>query len=176
MVDCNSTTPLATNVALGVYIYYDSWDKPLNLYTHSLKNKHIEVILMKKILLILILLIPLSVYGAELSVETTDAEPTLINVDTQKSFSCGQYESRSYMKDKTNNKYHGIMMNKMAYQRNMHSKDIMDKGGYKKKMTYGTAHGMFGLGVLKLIGFALISFIFSVIFWLTHNWLVKKKR
>jgi hypothetical protein len=35
--------------------------------------------------------------------------------------------------------------------------------------------GMFGLEILKLLYLALGSLVFSVIFWLTYNWLVKKK-
>jgi hypothetical protein len=35
--------------------------------------------------------------------------------------------------------------------------------------------GMLG-GLLGLVYFALAAFVFSVIFWMTHNWLVKKKR
>jgi hypothetical protein len=42
--------------------------------------------------------------------------------------------------------------------------------------------GMMGTGTFSLVGlfgivwFALAAFIFSVIFWATHNWLVKGKR
>ena len=36
----------------------------------------------------------------------------------------------------------------------------------------GTGSGMF----MGLLYFVAGAFIFSVIFWLTHNWLVKKKR
>jgi len=35
--------------------------------------------------------------------------------------------------------------------------------------------GMFGMGLLWLLYFSLGAFIFSVIFWLTHNWLAKKR-
>ena len=35
--------------------------------------------------------------------------------------------------------------------------------------------GMFGYGLLWLVYFALAAFIFSVIFWWTHNWLAKKR-
>jgi len=44
-----------------------------------------------------------------------------------------------------------------------------------KTMIYKSS-GMFGFGLLKLVCFAIIVFIFSVIFWATHNWLVKKKK
>ena len=40
-------------------------------------------------------------------------------------------------------------------------------------MMYGS--GVFGMGLFGLIYLVLISFIFSVIFWLTYNWLVKKR-
>jgi hypothetical protein len=36
--------------------------------------------------------------------------------------------------------------------------------------------GWFGMGLVGLIYFAIGAFVFSVIFWLTHNWLVKDKR
>jgi hypothetical protein len=38
--------------------------------------------------------------------------------------------------------------------------------------------GMMGTGMFSLFGliyFAIGAFIFSVIFWLTHNWLAKKR-
>ena len=52
-----------------------------------------------------------------------------------------------------------------------------------KKMVFGMMNGgmMGNLGViggslLGLIWFALAAFVFSAIFWLTHNWLVKSKK
>ncbi len=33
-----------------------------------------------------------------------------------------------------------------------------------------------GINLMAFVYFAVMAFIFSVIFWLTHNWLVKKKR
>ncbi len=39
--------------------------------------------------------------------------------------------------------------------------------------------GMMGsgtMGLLSVIYFALAVFVFSVIFWLTHNWIVPKKK
>ena len=43
-------------------------------------------------------------------------------------------------------------------------------GGYG----YG-ASWMIGIWLLCLIGFAVGSFVFSAIFWLTYNWLSKEK-
>ena len=40
-------------------------------------------------------------------------------------------------------------------------------------------YGMMGSGTMGLFGvvyFALAAFVFSVIFWLTHNWIVPKKK
>ena len=36
--------------------------------------------------------------------------------------------------------------------------------------------GMLGWGFYKLFYFAVAVFVFSLIFWLTHNWLVKHKK
>ncbi len=44
-------------------------------------------------------------------------------------------------------------------------------------MAYGMmGTGMVGAGFYGLVYLALAAFIFSAIFWLTHNWLVKKKK
>ena len=40
----------------------------------------------------------------------------------------------------------------------------------------GMMNGTMMGGSFGLVYFALVAFIFSVIFWLTHNWLVKKRR
>jgi len=45
--------------------------------------------------------------------------------------------------------------------------------GYAMKYKYGKTHGFV---LLKLIYFVIIVFIFSIIFWLTRNWLVKDKK
>ncbi len=36
-------------------------------------------------------------------------------------------------------------------------------------------YGVFWMGLLGLVYLALGSFVFAVVFWLTHNWLVKGK-
>ena len=36
--------------------------------------------------------------------------------------------------------------------------------------------GMSGGPIVAFVFFAIMSFIFSVIFWLTHNWLAKSKK
>ena len=44
-------------------------------------------------------------------------------------------------------------------------------------MMDGRSYGsMYGTGLALLIYFAIAAFIFSIIFWLTHNWLVKEKK
>ena len=54
------------------------------------------------------------------------------------------------------------------------SADIMDATGM---MGYGMKGAYsFSGSLLAVIYFALISLIFSVIFWSTHNWLVKDKK
>ena len=59
---------------------------------------------------------------------------------------------------------------------------MMDSSSYKNKMggsnmVCGMAgNGMIGWGFYKLFYFAVAVFIFSAIFWLTHNWLVKHKK
>ena len=42
----------------------------------------------------------------------------------------------------------------------------------------GSGYGMmgYGWGLLGLVYFVLAAFIFSIIFWLTYEWLVKKKK
>lgn len=43
-------------------------------------------------------------------------------------------------------------------------------------MTKSSSSGfILGFAALKLIVIALVSFIFSVIFWTTHKWVMKKK-
>ncbi len=46
--------------------------------------------------------------------------------------------------------------------------------GYKMAKSYYPGD-ILGFVVLKLIAFALVSFIFSVIFWHTRKWVMKKK-
>jgi len=36
--------------------------------------------------------------------------------------------------------------------------------------------GYGGMGVFGVVYFALAAFVFSLIFWLTHNWIVPKKK
>ena len=36
--------------------------------------------------------------------------------------------------------------------------------------------GSYGMGIIWPFYFALMAFIFSIIFWLTHNWLTSKKK
>lgn len=40
---------------------------------------------------------------------------------------------------------------------------------------YGTTGGWVGMWFLGLIYLAVAAFVFSVVFWLTHNWLVHGK-
>ena len=49
-------------------------------------------------------------------------------------------------------------------------------GGHMAYGMGGNTGLVFGMGLYKLFYFALAVFIFSVIFWLTHNWLVKHKK
>ncbi|TKJ17551.1 hypothetical protein CEE44_03380 [Candidatus Woesearchaeota archaeon B3_Woes] len=59
---------------------------------------------------------------------------------------------------------------------------MMDHSSFKNKIGGGNmvcgmaSTGMFSWGFYKLFYFAVAVFIFSVIFWLTHNWLVKHKK
>ncbi|MBL7056367.1 hypothetical protein ISS07_05625 [Candidatus Woesearchaeota archaeon] len=41
-------------------------------------------------------------------------------------------------------------------------------------MGYGMMHGNWSM-IYHLVCFVVASFVFSVIFWMTHNWLVDKK-
>lgn len=45
-------------------------------------------------------------------------------------------------------------------------------------MGYGMigSAGTFGMSLLGVLYFVLMAFVFSAIFWGTHNWLVKKKK
>jgi hypothetical protein len=43
-------------------------------------------------------------------------------------------------------------------------------------MMDGTGMMGTGMGLVGLVYFAVGAFIFSVIFWLTHNWLVPKRK
>jgi uncharacterized membrane protein len=48
---------------------------------------------------------------------------------------------------------------------------------YRDMMGYGMMGGGWaGMGLLGAIYFAFAALIFSIIFWLTHNWLVKGKK
>lgn len=40
---------------------------------------------------------------------------------------------------------------------------------------YGSMMGGWGMGFVGLLYLALASFVFSVVFWLTYNWLAKKR-
>jgi hypothetical protein len=58
------------------------------------------------------------------------------------------------------------------------SSNIRTQGGMMNMMEgYGmmSGAGMVGWGLYGLLWFAVASFIFAVIFWLTHNWITKKK-
>ncbi len=46
--------------------------------------------------------------------------------------------------------------------------------GYKMVKSYHPSF-ILGFAALKLIVIALVSFIFSIIFWTTHKWVMKKK-
>lgn len=52
------------------------------------------------------------------------------------------------------------------------SADMWDMMGSGSGMM---SSGAFGPGLLGLTYFALAVFIFSIIFWLTYNWLAKKR-
>ena len=80
-----------------------------------------------------------------------------MHINMARSFYCGEHEVMSTS-----------MMNMMMGRNNM-------MGG--KNMAYGVmGGGMFGTGLYGLIYLAIGAFIFSIIFWLTHNWLVKGKK
>jgi hypothetical protein len=51
---------------------------------------------------------------------------------------------------------------------------MADDGDMMSGMMMGG--GVYGMGVLGFVYFALAAFIFSIIFWATHNWLVKGKK
>jgi hypothetical protein len=51
--------------------------------------------------------------------------------------------------------------------------NMMDFGNNNMMGGYGVG-GFLGMGVIGLIYFAIAAFIFSVIFWLTYKWLIKK--
>jgi len=52
--------------------------------------------------------------------------------------------------------------------------DMMDFGNSNGMMgSYGMG-GFWGMSVVGLIYFVIAAFIFSVIFWLTYKWLIKK--
>ncbi len=47
--------------------------------------------------------------------------------------------------------------------------------GYKMTKDYSSS-AVLGFVALKLVAIALVSFIFSVIFWSTHKWIMAKKK
>ncbi len=55
------------------------------------------------------------------------------------------------------------------------SKALADMGMMEGYGMMGGA-GMFGWGLLWLVWLVLGAFLFSAIFWLTYNWLVKDKK
>jgi len=59
----------------------------------------------------------------------------------------------------------------------MMSNHATDKGGESKMMGYGMMYGYNPFSVVfGVIYFALACFVFSVIFWLTHEWIAKQKK
>ncbi len=54
---------------------------------------------------------------------------------------------------------------------------VLADGGYGM-MGYGMmgGTGKFGMSLFGVLYFVLIAFVFSVIFWGTHNWLVKDQK
>jgi len=90
-----------------------------------------------------------------------------MHIRMAKSFYCGEHDVMS-----------SGMMNMMVGGKT----GIMDcaskHGIGGKKMGYGMigSTGNFWYGLLGLVYFAVIAFIFSLIFWLTHNFIVKDKK
>lgn len=100
-----------------------------------------------------------------------------MHIGMARSFYCGEYGAMS-----------SGMMNMMMGRGGMMSGGMMDFSGSEnnvrgENMVYGMMDGgmmmgggIYGMGVVGIIYFALAAFLFSVIFWLTHNWLIKGKR
>ncbi len=107
---------------------------------------------MKIIILILVLLILVPVYAEEVTTDVVKGSET----DTKSSYGNCPFASKMIDNNMRDYKAH---------------KGMMYKGG-GNMMGYGAS----GLWLLKLVYFALAVFVFSVIFWLTHNWLVKKRK
>lgn len=91
----------------------------------------------------------------------------LMHINMARNFYCGDHEMMG-----------SGMMDMMMGRGMMGSGSMMKFGG--KKMAYGMmdsgSMGMVGGSLLMLVWLALAAFIFSAIFWLTHNWLVKGKK
>jgi len=87
-----------------------------------------------------------------------------MHINMGKSFYCGEHEGMSS----------GMMSMMMGRGTGMMGSEetINMMGG--KNMAYGMMGS--GMGIYGLVYFALAAFVFSVIFWMTHNWIVQKKK
>ena len=106
---------------------------------------------MKRIILMMLILMPFaSAVGDDVTGEfTKKVFNKSAYMDMDKSSYCGE---------------EGIMKDKSMFYKHMGGKTMMYKSS-----------GILGFGLIKLVCFAVIAFVFSLIFWATHNWLVKKK-
>ena len=92
----------------------------------------------------------------------------LMHINMAKSFYCGEHDAMS--SGMMSMMMGGGMMDFSTFKNN---KNII--GG--ENMAYGMmSTGMGAWSLYGLVYFIVIAFIFSVIFWLTHNWLVKGKK
>lgn len=92
----------------------------------------------------------------------------LMHINMAKSFYCGEHDVMSS----------GMMNMMMGRNMGMMSSKKISMMGGENKMAYGIMGNTWGVGgsLFKVVYLALAAFIFSVIFWLTHNWLVKGKK
>lgn len=97
-----------------------------------------------------------------------------MHVNIARSFYCGEHEMMgSGMMDMIMGRTDAGMMSSGMID----FKDTL--GG--NKMVFGmmgdtAGMGMIGGGLLGILWFAIAAFVFSIIFWLTYNWLVKGKK
>ncbi len=96
-----------------------------------------------------------------------------MHINMARSFYCGEHEAMSS----------GMMNMMMGRGGMMGSRGMMNMIIGGDNMVFGMMDGgmmanfgIVGGGLIGLVWFALVAFAFSVVFWLTHNWLVKGKK
>ena len=120
---------------------------------------------MKKIILVLGIVLLLSI-SLILAIEKEDMKPELTKDQLAEK---GKWVMENYQ-DKG-----GCGMGYAHKEAMIGKGDYANKECMMRKSKHNEVFGFIGFGIVKLLSLAIIAFMVSAIFWLTHNWLVKKK-